>query len=129
MLLAEGIHGGLGLHLLQLTCDYGVVVPVNESVARGEILQDAEFGIDVVLHLVFVAVEMVGRDVHKHGYVGPEVVHVFELERTELHHIYVVMVLGHLPCQRAAHIAGQSGVHAGLAQDMIDEHRGGRLAV
>ena len=37
--------------------------------------------------------------------------------------------LGNLPCQRFAHIAGQPGVDAGLAQNVVDEHGGGCLAV
>ena len=72
---------------------------------------------------------MVGRDVEQHGHIGPEIKHIVELEAAQLHHIVVVVTLGHLQGQALAHIAGQPHVEAAPLQDVPGEHGGGGLAV
>ncbi len=79
-MLAERVFGGFYGNLAKLGLDYGVVLPENKRVLRCLVADDAELGVDIVLHLVVVAVEMVGSDVEHHGDVGFEVVHIFELE-------------------------------------------------
>ena len=77
----EGILHGLDVVFLQLALDDGVVVPVDEGVLRRLVLHDAHLGVDIVLHLEVVAVQVVGGDVEQHGDVGAEVVHVVQLKR------------------------------------------------
>ena len=127
--LAEGEAACLGLYLRYLRGHYGIVLPVDEEILLGLVLQDAELGGHVVLHLMVVAVHVVGRDVHYHGHVGLEVVHVLQLERAEFDYVHVVVLAGHLQRQALAYVAGQSDVHARLTQNVIGEQGSGGLAV
>ena len=117
----EGTLHGLDVVFLEFATDDGVVVPVDECVLLGLILQDAHLGVDIVLHLVVVAVEMVGGDVEQHGNIGAEVVHVVELERREFDDVVFMWVFSHLQSQRTSDVSGQSHVVACLAEDVIDE--------
>ncbi len=65
---------------MQFALDDGVIVPEDEGIVRSLVLDDAEFCIHIVLHLVIVTVQMVGGDVHQYGNVGMELVHVVQLE-------------------------------------------------
>ena len=80
----------------QFASDDGVVVPENECIVIRLVLQNAKLGVNVFLHIVMVAVEMVWGDVHQHGNVSPEIIHVIELERAELNNIVIVIFRGHL---------------------------------
>ena len=62
-MLGEWIHACLGGYLTQLGGYHRVVLPVDEGVLGSEVLQDAEFCIDIILHLVVIAVEVVGGDI------------------------------------------------------------------
>ncbi len=79
-MIREGIHLSLGHHLTELCLDHGVVLPEDEGIFGCQIIENAELGIDIVLHLVVVAVEMVGRDIEKHGHIGLEIIHILKLE-------------------------------------------------
>ena len=79
--LAEGQLYGLDVVLLQLALDNRVVVPVDEGILDSLVLNDAHLRVHIVLHIVLVAVQMVGRDVEQHRHIGTEIVHVVELER------------------------------------------------
>ena len=79
-MFGEWQHGGLRGYLLELGAYHRIVFPENEDVFRSHVLEDAEFCIDIVLHQMFIAVEVVGSDIHQYGYVGFEVVHIVELE-------------------------------------------------
>ena len=113
----------------QLLPDRLVVARIDEPVARSLILRDAHLRVDVVPEAMIVAVEVVGRDIHQHPDVGTETVHAVELERTQLQHIPVVVARGHRVGEALADIAAQSHVQPGVAHDLVDERRGGRLAV
>ena len=65
----------------ELLPDHFVVARIDEIVARSLVLRDAHLRIGVVLEAVVVAVEVVGRDVHQHADMRPELVHAVELER------------------------------------------------
>ena len=80
MEFGEGEELRLDVVFLELSLDDGVVVPEDEGIVLSEVLRDAHLGVDIVLHLEVVAVEVVRRDVHENGNVGLEVVHVVELE-------------------------------------------------
>ena len=72
---------------------------------------------------------MVGRDVHQYSDVGTEVVHVVELERTELNHVVVVLFSGHLQGKATAYVASKAHVETGTLQDVVDERGSGSLAI
>ena len=127
--LGERALHGLDVVFLQLALDDGVVVPINKGVVGGLVLNDAHLGVHVVLHAVVVAVQMVGGDVQQNGNVGAEVVHIVQLKRTQLDDVVFVRILGHLQGQRVAYVAGQSGIVACIAEDVVDEAGGGGLAV
>ena len=52
-----------------------------------------------------------------------------QLERAELQHVPVVVARGHRVGETLADVAAQGGVHPGVAHDLVDERRGGGLAV
>ena len=82
--------------LAQLLGDDGVVLPEDEGILTGLVLGDAELGCGIVLHLVVVAVQVVGRDVEQHGHIGLELIHVVELKTAQLNDIHVMMLGGYL---------------------------------
>jgi len=127
--LGEGVERGFGGHLAQLGLDHRVVLPEDEGVGGRQVVEDAELGVDIVLHLVVVTVEVVGGDVHDHRHVGLEIVHVLELERAELDDVYVVVLAGHLQRQALADVAGQPYVVARVLEDVVGQQRSGGLAV
>ena len=127
--LAEGIEARLGLYALQLSLNDGVVLPEDESVFVGLITDDAELGIDIILHLILVAVKMVGGDIEHHGYVSLELIHVFKLKTAQLNHIHVVMVTSHLKGETLADITGKSHVDTGILKNMVSEQCGSGLTV
>ena len=57
---------------------------------------------------------MVGSDVEYHGYIGPELVHVLQLEARQFYHIYVVLVAGHLQREALPHVPGETHVDTGV---------------
>ena len=129
LMLGEGVAGSLGGEVFELLCDNGVVLPVYEGVLGSHIVENAEFGVDVVLHLVVVAVEVVGGDVENHGHVGAETVHVFKLETRELDDVDVVGIAGHLQSKAFANVSGEPDVYAGVLKNMVCEKSGGGFAV
>ena len=77
---AERHFHRFALHVADLLADDGVVHPVDKVVVALLVLKDAEFSVHVILHLVVIAVQMVGRDVEDDGYVCLEVIHILKLE-------------------------------------------------
>ena len=127
--VGEGVAGGFGVMLGHLAAQDGVVGPIDEGVRPSLVLQDAQLGVHITLHLAAVTVQVVGRDVHQHGDVGLEAVHVIELETAQLDHVARVRLLGHLQGEAAPDVARQANVHTGLAQDVVRQRRGRRLAI
>ena len=127
--IGERALHGLDVVLLQLGRDDGVVGPVDEGVFRRLVTDDAHLRVGIVLHLVVVAVQMVGRDVQQDGDVGTEVIHIVQLERRELDDIVFMRIFSHLQGQRVADVTCQSGIVARLTEDMVDKAGGGGLAV
>ena len=95
----EGVLDGLDVVFLQLFLDDGVIVPVDESILRGLVLDDTHLGVHIVLHLEIISVQMVGGDIQQNSYVGTEVVHVVQLEGTQLDDVIVVWILCNLQSQ------------------------------
>ena len=115
--------------------DNGIIVSLvsieteNAVKAAGLVLYDAHLRIHIVLHAVVVAVEVVGGDVEQDGDVGTEVVHVVKLERAEFDDVVFVWVFCHLKGKRVADVTRQTSVVTCLLEDVVDERRGGGLAV
>ena len=107
--------------LVQLPFDDGVIVPEDESIFRCLVLRDAEFGVHILLHAMVVAVQMVGRDVHQHGNVGAEVIHVIQLEGTKLNHIIIMLFRSHLQGQAVTDVAGQPYIQSCTLENVVDE--------
>ena len=103
--------------LVQLALDDGVVVPEDKSVFRCLVLGDAEFGVHIFLHTVVVTVQVVWCDVHQYGNVGTEVIHIVQLEGTQLQG------------QTVADVAGEADVQACTLEDVINERGGCSLSV
>ena len=115
--------------LRQFALDDGVVVPEDEGILVGLVLQDAELGIHILLHVIVVAVQVVGGDVEQDGDVGTELIHVVELETAELDDIPVVVAHCHLVGQASPDITRKTHVVACTLEDVVDERCGGRLTV
>ncbi|OAV74510.1 hypothetical protein Barb7_01987 [Bacteroidales bacterium Barb7] len=125
----KGVKSGLGMPDSYLAGDDGVVIPEDESIGVGLVLEDAEFGVRIVLHLVIISVQMVGGDIQQDGDVGFEVVHIVQLKAAQLNHINCVRVFRHLQGKAVAYVSGKTNVRTRLLQYMIDEHGGGCFAV
>ena len=93
------------------------------------ILDNSEFRINIVLHIVSVTVEMIGRNIQQHGNIGFETIHVVELETTQFDHIIIIMFGRYLQGEALSHIPGQTYVEAGFFQYMIRKKRRGSLPV
>ena len=106
-----------------------VAIPIDDMIGRGEVLDDAELRVDVVLHLVVVAIHMVGSDVHDHCDVGAELVHIVQLETRQLDDIVVEVLGGHLQGERLAYVACQSDIETAGLEDVVGHHRRGGLAI
>ena len=107
-----------------------VLAPVDEGIVAGLILQDAHLGQGVLLEVVVVAVEVVGRDVHQEGDVHAELVHIVQLEAAELDDEVVGLLVGHdLTGEAEAHVTRQPHGEPCLGEDVVQPHRGGRLAI
>ena len=115
--------------LCQFAFNDRVVVPEDKSVGRSLILGDTEFGIDVILHTMIVAVQMVRSNIHQYGYIRTEVIHIIQLERTQFDNIIVMVVFGYLQSQALADIACQTYIQTCTLEDMVDEGSRSRLPV
>ena len=80
----------------QFLFDDRVIVPEDEGIIGGLVLCNTELGIDVVLHAMVVAVQMIRCDVHQYGDIGTEVIHIVQLERTKLDDVIVMVFFGYL---------------------------------
>ena len=127
--LSKGIQLGMDAVLRQLALDDGVIVPEDEGILIGLVLQDAELGIHILLHIVVVAVEMVGSDVEQDGDIGTELIHIVELETAEFDDIPVIVTRSHLIGQALTYVACQAHVIACALEDVVDERCGGSLTI
>ena len=93
------------------------------------VTRDAHLGVDVVLELEVIAVKMVGCDVHQDRYVRAEVVHVIQLERAELYHVVLMILLRYLQRQRVAYVPCQPDIQSGAAQHVVYQRGRRGLAV
>ena len=124
-----GIECGTEVERLQTPVDDGIFRPIDESIVRRLVARDAELGIDVVLELKIVAVQVVRRYIEQDGDVRLEIVHVVELERTQFDDVVVMLLAGDLQGERVADIAGEADVEACVAEDIVDKGGGRGLAV
>ena len=60
----ERILYRLDVIFLQLLLDDRVIIPIDERIVLRLVLDNSHLGIHIVLHLVMIPVEMVGRDIH-----------------------------------------------------------------
>ena len=72
---------------------------------------------------------MVRGDVEQDGYVGTELIHVVELETTQLDDIVFVRCLSYLQSQALADVACQAHVIASRLDDVVDQGGGSGLSV
>lgn len=82
-------------------------------------LGDAEFGVHIFLHTVVVTVQVVWCDVHQYGNVGTEVIHIVQLEGTQLNDVVIMLLRGYLQGQAVADVAGEADVQACTLEDVI----------
>ena len=108
---------------------YRVIIPVYECVVGLLVLQYAQFGIHIILHLVTVAVHVVGCYVQQYRHIGAELIHVVELETAELNNVVILVAFGNLQCQTLADVACKSNIKTRLAEYMIYERGCGCLTV
>ena len=113
----------------ELSCDDGIILPIDKGIRFCLVLHDTQFRIHIVLHLIIIPIQMIGGDVQKNGDVRLEVIHIIQLETAQLDDIHLMRVFRHLQRQAVAHIASQAHIQSGLLQDMIGQHGRGRLAV
>lgn len=111
----------------KLVSDDRVVIPEDEGVVRCLVLCNAEFGINVILHTVVVAVQMIRCDIHQYGDVRTEVIHIVQLERTQFDDIIVMMIFGYLQSKALADVACQTYIQTCTLENMVNQGSGGRF--
>ena len=107
----------------------GVIVPEDESVIVGLVLDNPELGVHVILHFIAVTVQMVGSDVHQYSDVGMKFIHVVELETAEFDDVVVKITFSHLICQALSDVSGQSHVQSCFLKDMVNQGSGSCLSI
>ena len=107
--------------LVQFPLDDGVIIPEDESIFRSLVLCDAEFGIHIVLHTMVVTVQMIGCDVHQHGNIGTELIHIIQLERAELNHIIIMLVCGYLQGKTLTYVTSQSYIQTCTFENVVNK--------
>ena len=117
------------LNLLHLAVNNRVLRPVDERVFFRLIARNTELGVNVVLELVVVSVQMIRSDIQQDGDVGLKIIHIIQLERRQFNHIVVMVLMRHLQCQRITDITSQTDVQTGLFQDVENQRGSGCLAV
>ena len=60
--------------------DDRIICPIDECIIGSLILDDTHLGINIVLHLEVVTIQVVWRDIQQDGNISTEIVHVIELE-------------------------------------------------
>ena len=76
-----------------------------------------------------VTVQVVWCDVHQYGNVGTEVIHIVQLEGTQLNDVVIMLLRGYLQGQAVADVAGEADVQACTLEDVINERGGCSLSV
>ena len=117
----ERIKVGSQPMLVQFPLDDGVIIPEDESIFRSLVLCDAEFGIHIVLHTMVVTVQMIGCDVHQHGNIGTELIHIIQLERAELNHIIIMLVCGYLQGKTLTYVTSQSYIQTCTFENVVNK--------
>ena len=129
LLLRERQHLGLQDYVLEVTDGDSVVRVEDEAVVGTQVPHEAELGLDIVLHLVAVTVEVVGRDVGDYRYVRAEVIAVVQLETADFEYIVVVLAGRDLICVALAYVPSETYVEPGFLQQVINERGRGGLSV
>ena len=96
MRFGKGIECRLRIAFGNLTCDNRIIIPKDESILFRLILDDAELGIHVILHFIIVPIQMIGRNVQQNCDICLEVIHVIQLEATQLDDIDIMRRFSHL---------------------------------
>ena len=105
-----------------LTGNDRVVVPEDERIFRRLVLDYAELGVHIILHLVVITVQMIGRYIQQDSYIRFEVVHVVQLKTAQFDHVDRVRVFGNLQCQAVSYVSCQADIHSGFFQDVVCKH-------
>ena len=113
----------------KLVSDDRVVIPEDEGIVRCLVLCNAEFGINVILHTVVVAVQMIRCDIHQYGDIRTEVIHIVQLERTQFDDIIVMMIFGYLQSKALANVACQTYIQTCTLENMVNQGSGGCFSV
>ncbi len=104
----------------------------NENIAAFLVFVDAEFGPGVEVHLVLVAVEVVGGNVEQHRHLRAEFLNIFQLETADFQYVHKVfdsLVFQHQSGKTVSHIAAHAHIQTGGFQQVVREHRGGCFSV
>ncbi len=108
---------------------YFIIRAENEAVFLCHISGNPEFGIDIVLHLIAVSVEMVRGNVEQYGDIRLEFIHSVKLETTYLKHVNIVLFSCYLKCVTLADITTQTHIQAGIFKQIVNKRCGSGLAV
>ena len=112
-----------GLVAHDIARDELIFTPIDEGILCGLVLQDAHLRHSVLLEVVVIAVEVVGGDIHQEGDMHAELVHIIQLEATQLDDEVVGLLVGdHLTGEAEADVPSQCGLHTRLGEDVVQPH-------
>ena len=85
--LCKRVLNGFNIIFLQFTFDDWIIGPIDKGILWCLVLDNAHFSIYIVLHLKVISVKMIRCNIQQNRNVGSEVIHIVQLERTELNDI------------------------------------------
>ena len=112
---------------VQFSLDNRVIVPEDEGIIIFLILENTELGIHIVLHIVLVTVQMIRSNVHQDGNVSTEIIHIVQLETTQLDDVVVVVTFSNLKSKALSDIAGQTYIQSCFLENVV--YQGSRCSL
>lgn len=102
-----------------------VVVVVDKKIVFCLVLQDVEFGVDIVLYDVIVLVKVVWCDVGQNGDFCFEIFYIVQLEGGQFKYENFFVFECYLLCEVVIYIFGQFDIYIGFFQYVVNYYGGG----
>ena len=115
LLLAKRIKRSSRAEFLDFTVNHRITAPIDKRIFATLVTRNAHLGVDIVLELKVVAVQVVGCDIEQNSNVCTEIVHIIQLERTEFNHIVRMILLRHLQSEGVTDVSRQTDIQSRTA--------------
>ena len=90
MRFSKGIKSRPYISFFYLSLYYRVVIPKDKGILFRLVLHDAEFRINIVLHLIVISIQMVWGDIQQDSNIRLKIIHVVQLEAAQFDYINIM---------------------------------------